>query len=283
MKQFTLKDPEKADAGRIQLNALGIASRIKRCFPPNIGNIPRAVLYSMNAKGSGWQWLFFVIAVPFTVLALYGWICAFRRKQYLLFGFSALFWIFVAMWPWLNPRFLVPLIPYILLFVFLAADEIDGHLAAIATPAARTVIGGLLLSLLLIYYARVHFTVIPREHAAPVSGYALGRTKDEAGFYAAAAWLRDREPDRIVMARPAYLMHLYSGHPTTQIEPAARPRLQEIAYILPNHVAYLVIDRWPWSHTDHYLGPYLKEYAAHWTLVWTDPGISGVRVFRRND
>lgn len=283
MKQFTLKNPDDPKAGRIQMNARGIASRIKRCFPLNIGNIPRAVLFSMNAKGSAWQALFYVVAVPFTILALYGWRVAWKRGQYLVCGFCVLFWLFVALWPWVNPRFLVPLVPYILLFVFAAADVLYDYQRERIPRILPNAIATVAMGLLLVYYARVHAVVIKREHAPTLPGYALGRSRDEAGFYAGAAWLMGREPDTIVMARPAYLMHLYSGHPTTQIEPATRPSNQEIAYMLPNHVQYLFVDRWSWAHTENYLGPYLQEYGHAWTLVWNDPAGSGVRIYRRND
>lgn len=283
MKQFTLKDPDKPGAGRIQMNALGIASRIKRCFPPNIGNIPRAVLFSMGSPGTPWQTVFFIVAVPFTLLVGVGFIAAWRRKMLLVCGFCVLFWLFVALWPWINPRFLVPLIPYILLFLFLGAETAAARARTVVSEPAVWALQMSAFALLLIYYGRVHAVVIPREHKATLPGYTLGRSRAEAGFYAAAEWLHGREASSVVMARPPYLMYLYSGHPTTQVEPATRPQVQERAYMLPNHVAYVVADRWTWSHTDNYVGPYLREYASKWTLVWTDPMGSGVRIYRRND
>ena len=282
-KQFTLKDPDKPDAGRIQLNPLGIAGRIRRCFPPNIGNIPRSLLFSMSAKGSSWQQLFFVIATPITIFALFGVYAAWKRGMYLVCGFSALFWVFISLWPWISPRFLVPLLPYTVLFIVLGAEAMFDQVGEALPKQALTATAATAVGLLLLYYARVHATIIPRERAATLHGYVLGRTRDEAGFYAAAEWLRGRESTGIVMARPAYLMHLYSLHPTTQVEPAVRPRVQELAYMIPNRVRYIVFDRWPWAHTNNYLGPYLKDYRTFWSAVWVDPGGSGVAIFRRND
>jgi hypothetical protein len=283
MRQFTLKNPDDPTAGRIQLNALGIASRIKRCFPPNIGNIPRAVLYSMGARGTPWQGLFYLVAVPFTLLVFGGYYLAWRSGQELVCGFCTLYWLFVALWPWISPRFLVPLIPYILLFAALGTQALSDKLAGSMPPLAVRVLMAAALGLLLFYYTRVHWVVIPREHAPTLPGYELGRTRDEAGFYAAATWLRGKEEDTVVMSRPPYLMYLYSRHPTTQIEPSVNPRVQERAYMIPNHVRYLVVDTWSWAHTENYLGPYLRAYGGEWTLVWQDPGGSGVRIYRRNE
>jgi hypothetical protein len=242
----------------------------------------RSVLYSMGTKGSAWQALFYLIAAPFTCLAIYGWLVAWRRKMVLVCGFCVLFWLFIALWPWVNPRFLIPLVPYILLFAFAGAEALGDAFSSAPAPLLRAA-GGVGLALLLVYFARVHAVVIAHEHARTLPGYALGRTRDEAGFYAAAAWLKGREPGTVVMARPAYLMHLYSGHPTTQIEPNTSPRVQEKAYMLRNHVRYLVADRWTWAHTENYVAPYLHAYADQWTLAWQDPGGSGVRIYRRNE
>jgi hypothetical protein len=187
------------------------------------------------------------------------------------------------MWPWRNPRFLVPLIPYILLFLFLGVAIISEWMATHWGRAPARVIQGIAASLLLIHFARVYAKVAPFEHASTRPGYVQGRTRDEAGFYAACAWLKQQEPGTIVMGRPAYLLHLYSLHPTTQIEPTSNPRAQEKAYIVPNHVRYLVLDVWPWAHTERYLGPYTQVYGQKWTLAWIDPMGSGVRVYRRRD
>ena len=83
------------------------------------------------------------------------------------------------------------------------------------------------------------------------------------------------------MGRPAYQLHLYTGLPTTQIEPTSNPRVQEKAYIAKQHVKFLVYDAWTWSHTQDYLGPYLRQYGSLWTLAWRDPRGSGVQIWQR--
>lgn len=290
LRQFTLRDPDDPSAGRIELSihhpaqsVIGLLGRVRRGFPAYIGNISRAVLYIMAPANTPWLVLFYLIAIPFTLLTLYGAWIAWRRGLTLTCGFCALFWLFVAMWPWRNPRFLVPLIPYILLFLFLGVEAVSEKAEGLWGSQMTRWIQGLACALLLVYYVRVYCVVVPHEHAPTLSGYALGRTKDEAGFYAACEWLKGQEPDTVAMGRPAYLLHLYSGHPTTQVEPSTSPRVQELAYMVKNDVRYLVLDRWHWSHSDRYLGPYLREYGDRWTLAWQDPLGSGVKVYRRID
>lgn len=281
VKQFTLRDPDKPDAGRIQLNVIGLLSRVKRGFPVYIGMIPRAPLYTMAPPGTLWLALFYIVAVPMTLLILGGFVVAWRRGMLLCCVFAALFWLFTAMWPWHSARFLVPLIPFLFLFLFLGVEAVSGWLEKRTGRKIVAAAQGIGSALLLLYFARVFIVITPHEHAPTLSGYALGRTRDEAGFYAACAWLKGQEPETVVMGRPAYLLHLYSGHPTTQIEPSANPRVQEKAYMTKNHVRYLLKDTWYWSKTDRYIRPYLMEYGDLWTLAWEDPNGSGVQVWRR--
>lgn len=282
--QFTLRDPSRMDAGRIPLTPLGILSRMKGGFPVYLGMIPRAPLYMMAPPNTVLRGLFFLVAVPLTLLILYGLILAWRRGLRLCVSFAACFWFVAAMWPWQNARFLVPLIPFMVMFAALAADELGRRIVQRGLTPLQPVLCGSGLALLLIYFATVHLRVIGQERKPTRPGYPLGRSKEEAGFYAACAWLRANvSPETIVMGKPPYLLHLYSGCKTQQIEPTKNPRVQEKAYILPRHIAFLVEDSWSFGFTTHrLLTPYLQAYGDRWTLVWHDPLGSGVRIWKRN-
>ena len=299
MKQFTLRNPEKEGAGRIKLDVIGLLGRARRGFPPYIGNISRSALLSMSPDKSLWRVYFYVVAVPFTLLVLLGYWEAIRRRLWLSVGFCSLFWLFVAMWPWINPRFLVPILPSILMFLALGVERFKetldrspkmnpnpvtsfyGPVVLEFHPSLSS--GILVLGFLVLsgYFLRVHYVSILSERKPTLPGYSLGRTKDEAGFYAACEWLKTQDKTTVVMGRPPYLLHLYSEHPCVQIEPATNPNVQEKAYMTKNRVAYLLYDTWYWSKTGKYLDPYLKEYGDKWDLVWEDKLGSKTRVYRR--
>ena len=304
MKQFTLRDPSREGAGRIQLNVIGLLGRARRGFPPYIGNISRATLQSMSPEKSPWRIYFYIVAVPLTLLIFLGYWEAIRRKLWLSVGFCSLFWLFVAMWPWINPRFLVPILPSIFMFLALgvelfygtlkryANDKFPSHIStgipdsssANSKRYAFDLAGGILAlgaAALCVYFARVHVMTTLSERKPTLPGYALGRTKDEAGFYAACAWLKTQNDSGVLMGRPAYLPFLYTGHSTVQIEPASNPNVQEKAYMSKNGVRYLLYDMWYWSKSAKYLDPYLKEYGDKWDLVWEDKLGSGTKVYRR--
>jgi hypothetical protein len=282
LDQFSLRDPDDPHGGRIQLNAIGLLGRARRGLPIYIGMIPRTILYTMAPPHTLWLGLFYAAAIPLTLLTLLGFMEGWRRGLYLSGVFSALFWLFAAMWPWHSARFLFPLAPFILMYLYLGIEVFANGLQRRAGLRLTRVVLAALGALLLAHFARVDYVVIPPERRPALPGYALGRNRPEGGFYAACAWLQQNAPpDTLVMGRPAYLLHLYSGHPTTQIEPTDSPRVQEKAYIVPRHVRYLVEDAWPWSHTGRYLSPYLRDYAAKWRLAWQDPLGSNVRVWER--
>jgi hypothetical protein len=281
LDQFSLRDPMDPKAGRIPLNAIGLLGRARHGLPTYIGLIPRAYLNSMSI-GTPWFWLFYLVAIPFTLLALIGYVEGWRRGLYLSGAFSALFWLFAAMWPWRDARFLVPIVPFMLLYLFLGVERVSARLEKRGGVRLTRIVQGVSGLLLLTYCAHVHAVTIARERKVTASGYALGRNREEGGFYAACAWLKQNaEPGTVLMGRPAYLLHLYTGHPTTQVEPNDRPRVQELAYMQPRHVRYILQDAWSWSHSDAYLLPYLRAYAEQWRLVWEDPLGSGARVWQR--
>ncbi len=282
--QFTLKNPMQADAGRIPLNARGILSRMKFGLPTYIGLIPRTSLYMMAPPRTVWLALFYIIAVPLTLLMFVGIREAWKRGMKLSVGFSILFWFVAAMWPWQNARFLVPLIPFMILFLMLGVEQASEWLQKRSNATVVTAVQTIGIAALLIYFANVHWRVIRQEHRPTLAGYDFGRNRDEAGFYAACAWLRQNSnPRQIVMGKPQYLLHLYAGNVTAQLEPTTSARAQEKAYIAPHHVRYLLQDSWQWGvpPSRQIFDNYLREYGDKWQPVWTDPNGSGVRVWKR--
>lgn len=308
--QFTLRDPMDPKAGRIKLNALGLASRVKSGFPAYIGFLPRAFLGLMGEEGTGWAALFSLLRVPITLLLLVGWIVVLRRGYWLSGGFAAIFWFVAAMWPWKDTRFLVPILPFLFVFLFVGQEVVARKLVSLLGGAGSDGAGeasdsGTLcerpavvrefavasgqmvaLALLLVYFGYVQSRVAHLERRPNASGYGFGRTPNEGGFYAACAWLkRHTDPKEVVMGKPQYLLHLYAGNYTVQMEPTASPDHLERSFLRPLHVRYLLQDDWQFGilRTRKILAPYFARYGAEWSLAWVDPAGSGVKVWRRND
>ena len=281
--QFTMRDPSRLGAGRIALSPAGIVERASTGLPNYVGMIPRVLLTMMAPPRSLWLGWFYLLAIPMTVLILLGFAVAWRRGMVLSCGFSALFWLFAAMWPWVNPRFLLPILPFLLLFLLLGASRVSARIAGATNQKTLRGLQGAFVLLLMIYWVRVHIALIGEQGKPTLPNYALGRTREEGGFYAACAFLKTQGAEReVVMGRPQYLLHLYSGHATTQIEPVAPEHAQmEEVYVKKGKATWLLEDQWSWSHSDKYLGAYLRQFAPRWNLAWQDPQGSGVRVWHR--
>lgn len=280
--QFYLRDPMQPGAGRIRLRSFDLVERAVSGAATYTGMISRAYLNSMSV-GTPWFWVFYTVAVPFTVLVLIGFLIGLRRGLWLSGAFTALFWFFTIMWPWRSGRFLVPLVPFFLLYASLGAEWSLDQLRKYGGQRAAQAVGVAAALVYVAYCGHVQANAIAAERKVTGSAYPLGRNKEEGGFYSACAWLkRNGDPGVVVMGRPAYLLHLYSGHPTTQLEPTIKPRGLE-GYAVSHKVRYIVFDVWYWAHSGNYLNPYLAVYGDRWDKVWEDRLGSGVTVWRRRD
>lgn len=281
LRQFTLRDPMKPNSGRVELNFEGFSDRVQRNFGEYIGNISRAPLYLMAPYNTPWLVVFITLAIPMTLLVFVGMGVAVRKGFLLSVGFCCLFWVFIALWPWRSPRFLVPLIPFILLFTWLGIHLLLDWLGTRFHPLLSKGLAAASITLLLTYHIRVFWEIAPKDNVPPYPGYSFGRKRDEAGFYAACEWLKLSKKQGVVMGRPAYLIYLYTEKPTIQIEPVSSPETQESLYMVQQNVRFLLIDRWSWSNTSLYLEPYLGKFKSRWKEVWSDPKGSGVRILER--
>jgi len=288
--QFTLRDPMTPGAGRIPLNARGLASRLKSGIPIYIGLIPRTMLHLMAPQGSPWFIVFYVLAISSTLLMLIGFVETWRRGLTLWSGFAALFWYMTALWPWHSARFLVPILPFMFIFMTVGAawaanalkSSLQSGIGKTVVDAAQIIGVGLLLT----YFGYVNYRVIHQERKPTELGYTFGRSKEEAGFYLACDWLRHHsDPKSVVMGKPQYLLHLYAGNFTSQLEPTDNAGNLEKAHMLPEHVRYLLEDSWRWGimPSHEIVDTYLNIYSAEWELAWSDPNGSGTRIWKRKE
>lgn len=267
---FTLRDPMKPGSGRIPFTLSGLTERAFDGLQQYAFLTPRAFLDG-PVRAAGSPALMMALSFPLIALLLIGLITAFRRGLYLTGAFAVLVWLFSVMWPWREVRLLFPILPLMILFVVLGAERVAAWLAAVRVPVSVVRVVQIVgVAALLIYAAQVHWVTIQRERGDGTP-YPTGRNPAEKGFYAACAFLRQAAPqDAIIMGRPAYLLYLLTDRPAVQIEPETAPNAQEYN-INRRNARYLLRDDWYWSHTDIFLGPYLKKYRARWRIVWQSP------------
>ncbi len=278
--QFFYRDPMRPGSGRIPRNLTGLAIRVKDGFPAYMGMTPRALLHSMS-RFSSWAIVFYILAIPLGAAMFAGMILTWKRGLWLSSGFGLVFWIFAAMWPWRDPRFLFPLLPFLILFALVTLETLDDLFAKSSALKVYRAILGVMAALLAVYFLQVHLTIVRAEKRPIVAGYAFGRSKPESGFYAACAWLKQNTPPEArVMGRPAYLLSLYSERIATQIEPTTNPDVMEKGTLQNYKLDYILADSWSWANSKTYLAPYFAKYGERWRLAWKDKQ-SGVKVWQR--
>jgi hypothetical protein len=279
-EQFTLRDPMRQEAGRIELNFAGLAERAQTGFPVYAGMMPRTLLHSMS-RFSSWFGVFYFLAIPLGLLMFAGIPLVWKRGLSLSAGFGTVFWLFAAMWPWRDPRFLVPILPFLIVFAVVALETLWLRVPSDGGKKALTGIYGVMGAVLVAYFLQVHHTIVKAQNRPTPAGYTFGRSLEEAGFYAACAWLKQNAPaDARLMGRPAYIVSLYTSRTAIQLEPHVNPKVQEKAYIGKNRINYIVADKWTWARTEKYLTPYLEMFGADWRVAWEDEK-SGVKVWER--
>jgi 4-amino-4-deoxy-L-arabinose transferase-like glycosyltransferase len=186
--------------------------------------------------------------------------------------YAILFLAFIHAWPevWSSTRFLLPLIPLLLLYVVLAVRRI----AAWGAPrAGRGTAQG----------ARAWAPLACVGLLVALSGIASARnaarpradTPDWRNFFAAAAWIRVNTPeDAIVCSRSAYILYWTTrrkavGYP---FSPDPERVFREVA---ASGARYILVDSFYWTGTTgRYLVPALEAHRDRWRVVWSVPNAS---------
>ena len=166
----------------------------------------------------------------------------------------------VLLWPWPGDRFLVPVVPVLVLLGVWAVLQVCARLGNRAGKLAVWI--GLLVC---------------------VVGQASGvkRLADYAAadypppwrrYYQAGQWLKANAPEEaIVLCRKGYWMYIVSGRRCVGFpfdEPAA-----VLAHMEREKVDYVVLESLGFPQTGQYLYPAIKEYESRFQVVWHDEAV----------
>lgn len=203
--------------------------------------------------------LLIVLAVAATVLCI-------RRGEHLLLLYAAFYMGMVLLWPWLGERFLVPILPVVVLLGIWTVLQVRDLLASMGRAghlAGRLAVWGCLAAWLI-------------AHAGGVIRLADYAADDYPpnwqGYYRAGEWLESNTPeDAIVLCRKGSWMHVVSGRKTIGFpfdEPAA-----VLAHMEREGVDYVVVESLGYRQTHAYLVPAIHEYGNRFQVVWFDHAV----------
>lgn len=205
----------------------------------------------------------------------------------------------LSLW-WPIDRFLVPLVPFLALYLVAGLRRVAGGLYTFAvvsragagsfnsgTPSPDDLVAHVsyrrkkfqdlltvmlvapvLLSSLLVDYSAVNSNA-SRRHARSVSEHFAGAMPDYVNFFLAAEWLEDNSPpDSIVLSLKPTLMYVYSGRLT--IDSPRRGSPAEILQVLEfNAVDFVVEDGFAWNDTSSLvIAPTIRGYQDRFALAY---------------
>ncbi len=203
--------------------------------------------------------LLIVLAAAATVLCI-------RRGEHLLLLYAAFFMGMVLLWFWPGERFLVPVVPVVVLLGVWTVLQIRDRLAAMGRAgnhAGRLAVWGCLAAWLI-----AHAGGVKR-----LSDYADDDYPPNwARYYQAGKWLEANTPEEaIVLCRKGFWMYIVSGRRVVGFpfdEPAG-----VLAHMEREKVDYVVVESLGYRQTDDYLVPAVHEYEDRFQMLWYDQAV----------
>ncbi len=262
--QLVSRDPYDPAAGTI--NLAGLIERAALNAWTYVSEVLPASLTG-SSGGSLLPWLGALMGS----LALIGWASRLQRRVGPAEVFTVFYAGLIALWPsvWTDRRFLLPLLPLLIVYGLAAARTLLGHLPG-GREASWARWGMAVLAVLLaLPAARFVSTTVP-ERMACVAAYRTGTPCDPpamASLYAAARWAAaNTEPDAIIANRKPSLFFWFSGRQGDLYRYSTEPQLV-LQGLEEMGAEYVVVDQVSGT-TFRYLVPAIQEYRDRFQLVY---------------
>jgi len=233
---------------------------------------------SVKQNASGWLY-------PLVLLLAVVGIVSFYRRAPLTGVYITLFLGVLAVYPYYSPRFVVSLMPFMLLLIFLGAHTI---LKTIPQPKIRQAIIATLLGIIMF---GGH---LPETVRWVKAGYRLKHTDGvpslrahNTAFYEVNQWLKAHVPaDALILSRKPPVTYYFSGrHSVGFLFTADEPRL--LKFILDKremykgqHPDFYVIDDGAFSESKKFLTPLIQHHPELFQRVYIHPTFTDCQIWK---
>lgn len=262
IKQFLLKNPYDATLGpatfddylaRITTNAQAYISMelpgsiMKQFFPDT----------TADRVTSGY-WLCGLIMLA---LIIYGLVRLIKKQPGLVFYFLGAGAI-LLIWPsvWTGVRFMVPVIPFILLLLFFSIDDLMKRLTAKFSIPWNPMV---------LCLAGLLFMISPLSTMAETASDPYEANYQH--FFDAAEWAKNNLPDTVVIAsRKPEIFYYFSERRSVGYlhDTDSKKLLQNLE---SNRVRYVIVDQLGFSSTPRYLVPAIQKNEARFKILYQTP------------
>ncbi len=260
LDQFLAKYYYKPELGRI-----GIVDFLVRIVNNFVFYFFTVIPQSLFAAVTG-RVLLIALGVLSLALLVAGFIV--RRRTWSIIEFFLLFGLAVLLvWPevWSSDRFLLPILPVLVIYILLGLTSLRSRLAyALPAVAAFFILANLWAML-----AMAQTAVADNLKYLRGDRYA-GYSTDWRRYFEAIAWIKKNVPgDQVIMARKPEFVYLLSHHKSF-IFPFTNDREEMVKSI--KTVDYIILDNFAWTGTSRrYLVPVLQEKPELYDIVYQTP------------
>ena len=202
--------------------------------------------------------IFILIVAIYTIWTAF----KFRRDIFLVLYVGIVLGIAI-LWPWVDTRFLIGVVPFLVYFSARCAMDLVGFFKRGGGPwTGRIFIWALSLSLIIGQFPSV----------LNLSEYArLDYPPAWEGYFSAGKWLDKHAADEaLVVCRKPYWMYVVSGLKSINFVFPFEDTSAVLSYLERKKTDYVVVERLGFPQTSQYLVPTVLEHQDHFEVVWSD-------------
>lgn len=181
-------------------------------IPDTPGMIPRYERYLLDGNHTlpGPQLIYYSVSVLIIAISLYGMLKCWKRGGAVSLLYLSISLGILSLWPWVQPRYILPLIPIMLAFVPMGCISLGKRIASTKQPPAVLVTGLIIVAgiSLVISQIKTDFSMIYANQQFKTQGKAFYQTHFPSGHYSnfveAGHWIKNHTPKdaRLLTSRP---------------------------------------------------------------------------------
>jgi 4-amino-4-deoxy-L-arabinose transferase-like glycosyltransferase len=233
------------------------------------GLLMEPVDYDKPAGAKGWT------LGAALLLAMAAGLLQLKKNDLLLFFYVGGTAVVLLFWPdiWFSPRFMIPIIPILLLLMLTGLVKAGELLLALLKIKARGVatVAALAVVCLFVYPNGTLALSRAATESKHKSYNATNAAPMLVEFLDAIRWVRDSTPkDALVCTRKPEIFYLYSGGRKSSSFPNYATPEEIVTFLADRKISYVIIDRW-FRHAYVTIIPAAQKYPDRFRIVWQTP------------